>query len=72
MKQQLVCTGNEHLITGDNLSKLEFYMRGLAGTAQYYVRRRIPIVGAGVELDMTRILPTDLYEALTANPSQTS
>ena len=68
LKQQLVCTGNEHLITGENLSMLEFYMRGLAGTTQYYVRRRIPIVGAGVELDMTRILPTDLYEALTAGP----
>ena len=68
LKQQLVCTGNEHLITGENLSMLEFYMRGLAGTTQYYVRRRMQVTSSDVQLDMTRILPTDLYEALTAEP----
>ena len=68
LKQQLICTGNEHLITPDSLGMLEFYMRGLAGTTQYYVRRRMNVVGSDVELDMTRILPTELFHALTAKP----
>ena len=68
LKEQLIRTGNEHLINDKNMSMLEFYMRGLAGTTQYYVRRKIQIVGHGVQLDMTRILPTDLFDALTATP----
>lgn len=68
LKKQLIYTGNEELISAESIGQLEVYMRGLAATMQYYARKRFQGESLSLRIDMTKNLPQELHEALTACP----
>lgn len=60
----------EDLITHENLFLLEFYMRGMIGMRVSAVSGGKRKDTSGYDVDLTRYLPKELYDALTQYPDQ--
>ena len=68
LKQQLVYTGHEDLLTPETVIRLEFYMRGLTAILQQFINAKASLKQAIMQLDQTSFLPQDINAALTAEP----
>lgn len=67
LKDQLRYTGHEALITSANVTLLQFYMRGLSSTLQFFISTTS---NTEKEIllrhDKTSFLPQSMYDALTS------
>lgn len=70
LKQQLVLTGHEDLITSESVELMTFYMRGLTSTVEYVMRNKRKLEYFLRWQDKTKYLPQELYDALSADPNE--